>query len=72
MYKRQGSDPADSSKLPSLSAAVNTTLTLSQYSFMGGTRAVVENRHILIDNSFATKLEEEKAAFTFDGGISHE
>ena len=65
-------DPADSSKLPSLSAAVNTTLTLSQYSFMGGTRAVVENRHILIDNSFATKLEEEKAAFTFDGGISHE
>lgn len=65
-------DPADSLRLPSLSAATNTTLTLSQYSFMGGTRAVLENRHILIDNSFATKLEEEKAEFTFNGGSTHE
>ena len=65
-------DPDDISKLNSLSAAVNTPLTVSQYSFMGGTRAVLENRHILIDNSFATKLVEEKAAFTFDGGIIHE
>lgn len=65
-------DPDDISKLHSLSAAVNTPLTVSQYSFMGGTRAVLEDRHILIDNSFATKLTEEKAAFTFDGGSIHE
>lgn len=65
-------DPADSSKLSSLRAATGTPLTLSQISFMGGTRAVVENRHVLIDNSFATKLAEEKAEFTFNGGSSHE
>lgn len=64
-------DPADASRLNSLSAAVGTALTVSQYSFMGGTRAVLTNRHILIDNSFATKLEEEKAAFTFDGGVTY-
>lgn len=65
-------DPADSSKLNSLCAAVGTPLTVSQFSFMGGTRAVVEDRHVLIDNSFATKLAEEKAEFTFSGGNSHE
>lgn len=65
-------DPDDISKLNSLSAAVNTPLTVSRYSFMGGTRAVLEDRHILIDNSFATKLAEEKAEFTFDGGGIHE
>jgi len=65
-------DPADSAKLNSLRAAAGIPLTLSQISFMGGTRAVVENRHVLIDNSFATKLVEEKAEFTFNGGNSHE
>ncbi len=65
-------DPADSTRISALSAATNTTLTLSQYSFMGGTRAVLEKRHILIDNSFATKLAEEKAEFSFSGGNIHE
>ena len=65
-------DPADVTKQPSLSAATQATLTVSEYSFMGGTRAVIPDRHILIDNSFATKLEEAKAEFKFDGGFSHE
>ena len=33
---------------------------LSEYSFGGGTRAVIPPSNILIDNSFATKLEEAK------------
>lgn len=65
-------DPADSSKQFSLGAATNIQLSLSEYSFMGGTRAVLEDRHILIDNSFETKLAEAKAEFTFDGGMTHE
>lgn len=65
-------DPADSSKQLSLDAATNTQVVISEYSFMGGTRAVLSDRHILIDNSFATKLEEAKSAFVFDGGINHE
>ena len=65
-------DPADSSKQLSLGAATNEQVSLSEYSFMGGTRAVLADRHILIDNSFATKLEEAKAEFTFDGGMTHD
>lgn len=65
-------DPADESMLTSLHVATNTVLTLSQYSFGGGIRAVLPSRHILIDNSFSTKLEEMKQDFRFDGGMSHE
>ena len=39
-------DPADESMLTSLHAATNTALTLSQYSFGGGIRAVLPSRHI--------------------------
>lgn len=65
-------DPADAFRLTALSAAAGIPVTVSAYSFMGGTRAVLPDRHILIDNSFASRLEEEKEAFSFDGGISHE
>ena len=65
-------DPADESMLTSLHAATNTALTLSQYSFGGSIRAVLPSRHILIDNSFSTKLGEIKQDFRFDGGMSHE
>lgn len=65
-------DPADSFRHAALSAAAGIPVTVSAYSFMGGTRAVLPDRHILIDNSFASRLEEEKDAFSFDGGISHE
>lgn len=67
-------DLSDSSKLNSLQVATNTNLTVSEYSFLGGTRAVIPSRNILIDNSFETKLAELEAEFTFDfdGGSSNE
>ena len=65
-------DPADRSCLSSLIAAVNHPLTVSEYSFSGGTRAVIPGRHILIDNSFAAKFDAAKKNFTFDGGVLHE
>lgn len=65
-------DPADVSKRAGLMAASGAPLSVSRESFMGGTRAVLADRHILIDNSFATKLKEEKAEFTFNGGGIHE
>lgn len=58
-------DPADSSALSSLETASGTHLTVSEYSFFGGTRAVILSRNILIDNSFETKLKEAKEAFAF-------
>lgn len=55
-------DPADVGKQNTVSAAVNTTVNVSAYSFGGGLRAVITKRGILIDQSFDTKLKE-----AFDG-----
>ena len=54
----------------------NAELRISEHSFTGGTRAVIPARHILIDNSFQTKLEEAREKFHFDlslteGGNGH-
>lgn len=58
-------DAADSAKLVSLETATNTPLQISKSSFIGGTRAIIESKNILIDNSFETKLKEAKEAFAF-------
>lgn len=47
-------------------------LTISKEDFKGGVRAVIPEKHILIDNSFLTLLKEEQESFIFHGGIAHE
>lgn len=64
-------DPADSDKRSSLQVATGAPVTVSEYSFMGGTRAVLQEHNILIDNSFASKLEKLKADFSFNGGATN-
>ena len=59
-------DPQDEEKLKDLSIPQSAELLVSEYSFMGGIRAVIPSRHILIDNSFQTKLSEAKRDFRFD------
>lgn len=61
-------DPADSSKQMELEAKIQAPITVSQYSFSGGMRAVIPSKNILIDHSFETKLIEEKERFVFKGG----
>ena len=56
---------SDSSKKDSLERATGAELTISNTDFMGGTRAVIHSKHVLIDNSFATRLAEEKNNFQF-------
>lgn len=58
-------NPSDQDKKESLEAKTQTVLTVSTTEFYGGTRAVIPEKHILIDNSFLTKLAEEKATFRF-------
>ncbi len=58
-------DAADSNKLASLITATNTQIHLSEHGFMGGTKAVIHSKNILIDNSFETKLKEAKESFAF-------
>lgn len=70
-------DPMDKDKLKELSIPQSAEILVSEYSFMGGIRAVIPSRHILIDNSFQTKLSEAKRDFHFNvkdimGGEAHE
>lgn len=51
-------DPEDIARKGAVSAGANTVLTVSEYSFGGGVRAVIEKRGILIDQSFDTRLKE--------------
>lgn len=60
-------DPVDEDKLRRLALHYGSTdIRLSEYSFGGGSRAVIPSRHILIDNSFQTRLEEARESFHFD------
>ena len=45
---------------------------ISQDSFLGGIRAVIPEKNILIDYTLLTLLESEKENFNFDGGLKHE
>lgn len=65
-------DPADSSRLMSLEVATNSKLKINESSFLGGTRAFIPSKSILIDNSFETKLADLKSNFPSNGGNSHE
>ena len=58
--------PEDEEKAKSLKFPASADIRISEYSFMGGIRAVIPSRHILIDNSFESRLEEEKRDFRFD------
>lgn len=65
-------DPIDIDRKESLEAATGVSLTVSEYSFIGGTRSVLSKQHILIDDSFQTKLNEAYEDFSFKGGLTHE
>lgn len=58
-----GSDASKKEKLEKLSGV---SLTVSTIDFQGGTRAVIHEKNILIDNSFVTKLAEAKENFQFE------
>ena len=61
-------DPADASKKHDLEEETKCTLTMSEYSFGGGMRAVIPARSILIDNSMDSRIAEVRNEFQFDGG----
>jgi vacuolar-type H+-ATPase subunit E/Vma4 len=59
-------DPSDASLADKISAAAGIGVTISKTPFTGGMRAVIESKHILIDNSFDTLMSEAKAKFSID------
>lgn len=64
--------PEDKPKLAALSDRTGISLELAPESFMGGIKATIPHKNILIDNSFLTAITNERADFTFEGGPTHE
>lgn len=61
-------NPSDEKKRSDLEDATGIHLTVSAEDFIGGVRAVIRSRNILIDNSFKTQLRNEYDKFLFLGG----
>nr|WP_294493914.1 V-type ATP synthase subunit E [uncultured Mediterraneibacter sp.] len=61
-------NPSDEGKRSDLEDAARVHLTISAEDFIGGVRAVIRSRNILIDNSFKTQLRNEYDNFMFLGG----
>lgn len=62
----------DSEKAEELAKRTGITPLISETDFLGGIRAVIPEKNILIDNTFLTAFESEKERFNFDGGFTHE
>lgn len=61
-------NPSDEDKREELEDRTGMTVSISNYDFMGGLRAVIQERNILIDHSFQTALETEYHNFQFGAG----
>ena len=61
-------NPSDENRRSGLEDASRVQLTVSSEDFIGGIRAVIRERNILIDNSFKTQLRNEYDSFLFSGG----
>ena len=65
-------DSSDNDMLEPLAKKTGVSIHISAEHITGGIRAVLPERHILIDNSFAAMLKEERESFIFEGGHVHE
>lgn len=56
-------DSGDSHLLTQLTESFHVNIQVYEKDFLGGTRTIVPERNILIDNSFKTRLVEEQENF---------
>ena len=59
---------SDEAKREELEELTGVSLTVIEEDFIGGVRAVISSRNILIDHSFRTQLRDEYEKFLFLGG----
>ena len=64
--------PEDSSLIEKLQKTTDATIKIAKDSFLGGIRATIPHKNILIDHSFAGNFEAAYKEFKFDGGPEHE
>lgn len=58
-------DPADSQRRETLEQKTGCAVTVGREQFMGGIRAVIRSKNVLIDESFAGKLAQERKLYSF-------
>lgn len=56
-------DPADSDRMERIAERTGCCAAISDKSFLGGIRAVIPAKNVLIDESFLTRLNREKENF---------
>ena len=64
--------PEDSALTEKLQQRTGASIQLAKESFLGGIRATIPQKNILIDHSFAENFEAAYKEFKFDGGPEHE
>ena len=64
--------PEDSALAEKLQQTTGVTIQIAKDSFLGGIRATIPQKNILIDHSFAGNFEAAYNEFKFDGGPEHE
>ena len=65
-------NPSDADKKTYLEERTGMTLTISKVDFIGGVRAVVPDKNVLVDYAFKGALENEYQKFRFRGGVKGE
>lgn len=65
-------DSEDTTQYNILKELYQDVIYQSKYPFLGGIRAVIESRNILIDHSFEKRIEEVFEHFQFEFGGEHE
>lgn len=64
-------NPTDEALKAQVEERTGASLLISREDFVGGIRAVIRSRNVLIDRSFGSALEKEYADFQFLGGEDH-
>ena len=64
--------PEDSALAEKLQQTTGVTIQIAKDSFLGGIRATIPQKNILIDHSFAGNFEAAYKEFKFDGGPEYE
>ena len=64
--------PEDADLIPEIEKRTGMRPLLAEDSFLGGIRAVIPQKNILIDDTLLTSFQNEKENFNYDGGLRHE
>lgn len=62
-------NPTDEDKKAYLEEHTGVAVTVSKEDFIGGVRAVIQEKNILIDHAFKGAIENEYRKFLFKGGV---